>query len=96
MGELSIKVNIADREYPLTIESSEEENVRKAVKKIAEKLKSLEKSYAIRNKQDLLAMCALQLTAEKTLSYQGNIDDEKRSVEILAEMEQLVTSALKN
>ena len=43
---LSIKINIANRIYPLTINRDAEENIRKAVKKIEERLKFYEKNYA--------------------------------------------------
>ncbi len=65
MGEkLKIKISIADRVYPLTIEPSREEGLRKAAKEIESMIKLLEKSYAVRDKQDVLAMCALQFAAK--------------------------------
>ena len=39
MGEISIKINIADRVYPLRVESAEEEVIRHAAKLINEKVK---------------------------------------------------------
>lgn len=62
MEEFSITVTIADRIYRLTIERKEEEVVRKAVRLIDEKIKEYAKSYAFKDKQDLLAMVALQNT----------------------------------
>lgn len=59
MKELSIKVTIGNRVYPLTIGSEEEESIRKAAKLVNENIKELENSYAVRDKQDLLAMTAL-------------------------------------
>ncbi len=38
MGEISIKINIADRVYPLRVESAEEEVIRHAAKLINEKV----------------------------------------------------------
>jgi cell division protein ZapA len=62
--KLRIKVTIGDRVYPLTIKNEdEEEGVRKAVKKINELVKKFEQNYEIRDKQDVLAMCALQFAA---------------------------------
>jgi len=60
---LKIKVSLADRVYPLTIRRDEEENIRKAAKSIEAILKKYEDGYAVRDKQDLLAMCALQLAS---------------------------------
>lgn len=64
MGEISIKVSLANRVYPLKVKFEEEENVRKAVKLINEKIKHYEDNFAVRDKQDLLAMCAIQLATE--------------------------------
>ena len=61
---LKIKISIADRVYPLTISPSQEEGLRLASKKIEEMIKKFEKSYAVRDKQDVLAMCALQFAAQ--------------------------------
>ncbi|MDX1463408.1 MAG: cell division protein ZapA [Marinirhabdus sp.] len=61
---LKIKISIADRVYPLTIAPEQEEGLRKAAKKIEEMIKRFEKSYAVRDKQDVLAMSALQFAAQ--------------------------------
>ena len=61
--KLKIKVTIADRVYPLTIKLDEEEGVRRAVKKIGELSKKFSQSYAVQDKQDVLAMCALQFAS---------------------------------
>jgi cell division protein ZapA len=61
---LKIKLSIADRVYPLNIDPEQEEGLRKATKKIEEMIKRFEKSYAVRDKQDVLAMCALQFAAQ--------------------------------
>ncbi|MDG1064470.1 MAG: cell division protein ZapA [Flavobacteriaceae bacterium] len=69
---LKIKLTIADRLYPLTIQADQEEGLRKASKKIEEMIKRFEKSYAVRDKQDVLAMCALQFAAQVA---QKDLDD---------------------
>lgn len=65
MGELSIKVTIAGRVYPLSIQDHEEEKIREAAKVIDELVKKFETKYAVKDKQDLLAMCALQFATQK-------------------------------
>jgi cell division protein ZapA len=62
--KLKIKLSIADRVYPLTIDNSQEEGLRSASKKIDEMIKQFEQSYAVRDKQDVLAMCALQFASQ--------------------------------
>ncbi|MDC0029295.1 cell division protein ZapA [bacterium] len=63
MDKLSIKLNIANRFYPMKIERSSEESIRNAVKKIDDRLKFYEDNYEIRDKQDLLAMCLIEYSS---------------------------------
>ena len=60
---LSIKIKIANRTYPMTINRESEESVRKSVKKIAERIKFYETNYAINDRQDLLAMCLIEVAS---------------------------------
>ena len=62
--KLSIKLHIANRIYPLKIERSSEEYIRNAVKKIEKRLKFYEDNYAIKDKQDLLAMCLIEYASK--------------------------------
>ena len=57
---IKIKIKIADRVYPLSIIPDQEEDLRNSAKQIDVMIKQLEQSYAVRDKQDVLAMCALQ------------------------------------
>jgi len=57
---LKIKLSIANRVYPLTIDPKQEEGLRKAAKSIDAMITQFENSYSVRDKQDVLAMCALQ------------------------------------
>ena len=70
-GEISIKINIADRVYPLKVNMEEEEVIRRAAKLINDRIKEYQNNYAVRDKQDLLSMCVLHyatatIKAEKT------------------------------
>lgn len=62
--KLSIRVNIAERYYPLKINRDDEEKVRKAAKLINEKVLQYKQKYAEKEIQDLLAMTALQLVSQ--------------------------------
>ena len=65
MGELlSVKVSIANRTYPLRITKEEEEKVLQAAQSVNKCVKEFEDSYAVKDKQDLLAMCSLQFASE--------------------------------
>ncbi len=61
---LKIKLSIANRVYPLTIAPSQEEGLRLAAKKIEAMILQFENSYSVRDKQDVLAMCALQFASQ--------------------------------
>ena len=62
--KLKIKLSIANRVYPLTIDPSQEEGLRTATKKIVAMIKQFEQNYSVRDKQDVLAMCALQFASQ--------------------------------
>lgn len=62
--KLKIKISIADRVYPLTVDPAQEEGLRSASKKIDAMIRQFEENYAVRDKQDVLAMCALQFAAQ--------------------------------
>ncbi|MDP1622436.1 MAG: cell division protein ZapA [Bacteroidales bacterium] len=60
MNELSISLPIADRSYRLAVDKAHEELFRKAAKLIDKRIKDYSGSYAYKDKQDLLAMVALE------------------------------------
>jgi len=92
---LKIKVTIGDRVYPLTIRNEgEEEGIRAAVKKINELLKKFEKNYEVRDKQDVLAMCALQIASQNEVRNVYDDMDTKNVKNKLINMEQLMDSYL--
>ena len=62
--KIKIKLTVADRVYPLTISPDQEASLRISAKKIDDMTKQLEQNYAVRDKQDVLAMCALQYAAQ--------------------------------
>jgi cell division protein ZapA len=92
MGEISIKINIADRVYPLKINMEEEEVVRKAAKLINDRIKEFQENYAVRDKQDLLSMCVLHY-ATATLKAENKVSTEDTEVaEKVYQLDQLLTN----
>ena len=79
MDELTITVTIAERPYRLTIQREEEENIRKATNIINNTIKKYSENFAYNDKQDLLAMVAL----EQTTHAIGKETDNKRNLETL-------------
>lgn len=65
----------------MTINRDAEENIRKSVKKIEERLKFYEKNYAIKDRQDLLAMCLIEIAA-KLESVNDSDTKDNNDVEI--------------
>ena len=58
--KLSIRVNVADRYYPLKVERDNEEKIRRAARLINEKVLQYKQRYTDKDVQDFLAMAALQ------------------------------------
>ncbi len=58
--KLSIRVNVAERFYPLKISRTDEEKIRKAARLINEKVLQYKQRYTDKDLQDFLAMAALQ------------------------------------
>ncbi|WP_298137200.1 cell division protein ZapA [Flavobacterium sp.] len=92
--KLKIKLNIADRVYPLTIDMSQEEGLRNASKKIDSMIKQFEESYAVRDKQDVLAMCALQFASQVEQKKFDNAIDGTESIERLTKLNNLIDEYL--
>ena len=69
MEKLKINIVIAGRSYPLSVNSTqEEEGMRKAAQAINNLISNYEQNYAVSDKQDVLAMCALQFASKLEIS----------------------------
>ncbi len=93
-NEISIKVTIGDRQYPLKIDSSEEEFVRKAAKLINEKSKFYQENFSVKDKQDSLAMAALEFASE-VMSLNNSQDSDKHLFDRkISYFQQLIDTAI--
>ena len=92
--KLKIKISIADRVYPLTINMSQEEAMRSASKKIDAMIKQFEENYAVRDKQDVLAMCAVQFASQMEQKNVENAIDGTESIERLTNINNLLDEYL--
>jgi len=79
--KLSIRVNVADRYYPLKIDRDEEERIRKAARMINEKVLQYKQKYVDKDIQDFLAMAALQYVIQ-LLDTSRQVDDQDVSLQI--------------
>lgn len=94
MDELSITVVIADRPYKLKVDRNEEEGLRKAAKVIEEQMEKYATYFQFKDKQDLLAMVALQFSAstidlEEQVRYRDN-----EMLEKLTDIDEVLTAHL--
>lgn len=94
MEELSIKIRIADREYPMKVKRSDEERVRTAGKLINEKLKSYREQYGIDDKQDLLAMVAFDSIVDKMALEETQHSVDKTVFEKVSQLNNLVSQSI--
>lgn len=79
---MSLKVVVAGRTYPLSVEENEVEKVKKAASDINKAVKLLQDNYAVKDMQDLLAMTALQLgVKEGKKAADSGPSDEFKGVE---------------
>ena len=96
MGDkLSIKLHIANRIYPMKIERESEEYIRNAVKQIEGRLKFYEENYAIKDKQDLLAMCLIEYASKFESVNNKNVVEDDGFTEKLTEIEAIFLAKYK-
>ena len=62
--KLSIRINIAERYYPLKVSRNEEEKIRKAAKMINDKLLLYKQNYAGKEALDFIAMVSLDFASK--------------------------------
>ncbi|MFH1005350.1 MAG: cell division protein ZapA [Bacteroidota bacterium] len=92
--QLSIKVMLAGRSYPLTIEKHEEESIRKAVKHINEKVSEYEKKYNLKDREYLLGMISL-FFASQYLELQHTSECNNSSMtDKLEKIDKLISSVI--
>jgi cell division protein ZapA (FtsZ GTPase activity inhibitor) len=94
--KLKINIVIAGRTYPLSVNNTkEEEGMRKAATAINNLISMYEQNYAVSDKQDVLAMSALQFASKLEILSLDKIDTKEEEIEKLNELTNLVSSHLK-
>ena len=94
MDELSIKIKIADREYPMKVKPEDEERVRNAGKSINERIRSYRERFGIDDKQDLLAMVAFDCLVDKLEVEEKQFDTDEGIVEKIDHLNNIIGQAL--
>ena len=94
MEELSIRIKIADREYPMKVKREDEERVRTASKLVNEKLRTYKEQFGIEDKQDLLAMVAFDCLVEKMSGEESQDVVDKAVFEKVNQLSHLVSQSI--
>jgi len=89
---LSIKVQIAERFYPLKIKRQDEEKIRKAASLINEKVLQYKQRYTDKDAQDFVAMAALQFVINllDCEQQQNVVSLEEELGELRSELDELL------
>ena len=96
MGKLKIKIVIAGRTYPLSVNNTkEEEGMRKAATAINKLISMYEQNYAVSDKQDVLAMCALQFASKLEISSLEKDSENTETINKLKVLTNLIDTHLK-
>lgn len=94
MTELSIKLRIGNREYPMRVKAEDEERIRRAGKILNEKMKSYREKFGIEDQQDLLAMVAFDCQVEKMKNEESKITTDEHSLNQVIQLNQLISQKI--
>jgi cell division protein ZapA len=95
VNKLKINIVIAGRTYPLSVNNTkEEEAMRKAANAINKLISKYEQNYAVSDKQDVLAMSALQFASKLEILSLTKNDTNKEELEKLNALTKLVSAHL--
>lgn len=96
MGKLKINIVIAGRTYPVSVNNTkEEEGMRKAATAINKLISMYEQNYAVSDKQDVLAMCALQFASKLEISTLEKESENTETINKLKVLTNLIDTHLK-
>tara|TARA_Y100001970_G_C13874640_1_gene670775 strand:- start:409 stop:645 length:237 start_codon:yes stop_codon:yes gene_type:complete len=74
----------------MRIDPDSEEFIRKSVKDIEERLKFYENNYAIKDKQDLLAMCLIEYASKFELNQTKKVMEDDDVFKALKQIESII------
>ncbi len=94
MEELSIKIKIADREYPMKVKPEDEEKVRNAGRLLNEAIKNYHEQFGLEDKQDLLAMVAFDSLIKKYDAETTSLESDQAVLEKINDLNRAVSQAI--
>ncbi len=83
MAKVSLKIVVAGRTYPLSVEENEVDKVQSAAANINKAIQVLKENYAVKDMRDLLAMSALQLATKSNGQKGGKTVDNSTEIEAI-------------
>lgn len=94
MRELSIKLKIADREYPMKIDPADEARIRDAGRRINESIKTYREKFGIDDKQDLLAMVAFDSVVDYLKGQEESSQRVESILQKVSSLNHLISEAI--
>ncbi|MEQ8906233.1 cell division protein ZapA [Ekhidna sp.] len=94
MAELSIKIRIGNREYPMRVKAEDEERIRRAGKLLNEKIKNYQNQFGIDDTQDLVAMVAFDCLVEKLKREEVSEASDDFALGEISKLNQLISNSI--
>ncbi|MEO9482357.1 MAG: cell division protein ZapA [Ekhidna sp.] len=94
MAELSIKIRIGNREYPMRVKAEDEERIRRAGKLLNEKIKNYQNQFGIDDAQDLVAMVAFDCLVEKLKREETSEASDDFALDEISKLNQLIANSI--
>ena len=94
MAELSIKIKIGNRDYPMRVKAEDEERIRKAGKLLNEKIKHYQNQFGIDDPQDLISMVAFDCVVEKLKKEDSSELTDDFALRELTKLNQLIADSI--
>ena len=94
MSTQRIEIKIASRIYPININSDEEEMVLDCAQEITNILRQFEEKYSVTDKQDALAMVAIQLAIREAKLKKQMKDNEEITTERISKLLELIDQSI--
>ena len=94
MAELSIKIKIGNREYPMRVKAEDEERIRKAGKLLNEKIKHYQNQFGIDDSQDLVSMVAFDFVVEKLKREESSEVSDDFVLRELTKLNQMISDTI--
>ena len=94
MSTQRIEIKIASRIYPININSDEEDMVLDCAQEITNILRQFEEKYSVTDKQDALAMVAIQLAIREAKLKKQMKDNEEITAERISKLLELIDQSI--